>query len=93
MMLLVGILIVFGATLGGFMVAGGNPLLLLHISEFIVIGGIALGLMVIASPTHVLKEIIVKIRGRSPAGTPARTSTWICSSCSMRSSCSGGAAA
>ena len=64
MMLLVGVLIVFGATLGGFMVAGGNPVLLLHISEFIVIGGIALGLMVIASPTHVLKEIIVKIKVR-----------------------------
>ncbi len=68
MMLLVGILIVFGATLGGFMVAGGNPLLLLHISEFIVIGGIALGLMVIASPTHVLKEIIVKIKGAVAGG-------------------------
>ena len=68
MMLLVGVLIVFGATLGGFMVAGGNPLLLLHISEFIVIGGIALGLMVIASPTHVLKEIIVKIKGAVAGG-------------------------
>lgn len=68
MMLLVGVLIVFGATLGGFMVAGGNPVLLLHISEFIVIGGIALGLMVIASPTHVLKEIIVKIKGAISGG-------------------------
>jgi len=68
MMLLVGIAIVFGATLGGFMVAGGNPVLLLHVSEFIVIGGIALGLMVIASPTHVLKEIIVKIKGAIAGG-------------------------
>ena len=68
MMLLVGVLIVFAATLGGFMVAGGNPLLLLHVSEFIVIGGIALGLMIIASPSHVLKEIIVKIKGAISGG-------------------------
>ncbi len=68
MILLVGFLIVFGAAMGGFMVAGGNPLVLLHISEFIVIGGIALGIMVIASPTHVLKHMVVKIKGAIGGG-------------------------
>jgi chemotaxis protein MotA len=62
MLLLVGFLIVFVAAMGGFMVAGGNPLVLLHVSEFIVIGGIAVGIMVIASPTHVLKHMVVKIK-------------------------------
>lgn len=62
MLILVGAFIVFAATLGGFMIAGGSPILLLHISEFVVIGGIALGVLVIASPTHMLFEIIHKIK-------------------------------
>lgn len=62
MLILVGGLIVIGSTLGGFMIAGGNPLVLLHVSEFVVILGVALGVMVIASPAHTMKEIIHKIQ-------------------------------
>ncbi len=40
------------------MIAGGNPILLMHVSEFIVIGGIAIGLLVIASPASVVKQIV-----------------------------------
>ena len=35
MLLIIGFIIVVGATLGGFMIAGGNPIVLLHISEFV----------------------------------------------------------
>ncbi len=63
MLVIVGALIVIISTLGGFMIAGGNPIVLLHISEFVVIGGIALGVMVIASPSHVTIELIHKIKG------------------------------
>jgi chemotaxis protein MotA len=73
MLILVGALIVFVSTIGGFMLAGGSPLVLLHISEFVVIGGVAVGVLVIASPAHVLKEVFHKvllcIRGKS-AGKP-----------------------
>ena len=41
MLVLIGILLVIGATIGGFMLAGGHPLVLLHISEFVVISGIS----------------------------------------------------
>ncbi len=68
MMLLVGVLIVFVATLGGFMYAGGQPVLLLHLSEFIVIGGIAVGIMVISSPGHVIKSTMAKIKGAMSGG-------------------------
>lgn len=61
MLIIVGSLIVFLSMLGGFMVAGGNPIVLLHISEFIVIGGMALGVLVIASPSAVLKSIMSDI--------------------------------
>jgi chemotaxis protein MotA len=62
MLIFVGAGIVFFAMLGGFMVAGGNPMALLHISEFIVILGIALGVLIIASPGHVLKELLHKLK-------------------------------
>ena len=69
MLLIVGILIVFAATLGGFMIAGGHPGVLLHLSEFVVILGIAFGVLVIATPLHVMKEIIhkttVALQGRN----------------------------
>jgi len=55
------------------MLAGGNPLVLLHVSEFVVIFGVALGILIIASPAHIMKEIIHKSKeaafgkGASPA--------------------------
>ena len=42
------------------MLAGGKPILLLHLSEFVVILGISAGVIVIASPAHVLKEVVHK---------------------------------
>ncbi len=62
MLILVGAAIVFAATIGGFMMAGGHPGVLLHVSEFVVILGIALGVLVIATPMHVMKEIVHKIK-------------------------------
>jgi chemotaxis protein MotA len=50
------------STIGGFMIAGGKPLVLLHVSEFVVILGVAAGVLVIASPGHVLKEILHKLK-------------------------------
>ena len=62
MLIIVGAVIVFAATLGGFMMAGGHPGVLLHVSEFVVILGIALGVLIIATPMHVIKEIIHKTK-------------------------------
>jgi len=72
MLILVGALIVFAATLGGFMLAGGHPGVLLHPSEFVVILGIALGVLVIATPAHVIKEIIHKTKVALAGKTPGR---------------------
>lgn len=70
MLILAGTLIVFAASIGGFMLAGGNPLVLLHVSEFVVILGIATGMLVIASPKHILIETLHKMKeaisGKSP---------------------------
>lgn len=68
MTILIGALVVLFATLGGFMLAGGNPLVLLHLSEYVIIIGVALGLLIIASPPAVMRDIVRKvgeaIRGR-----------------------------
>ena len=70
MLILIGAVIVLASTLGGFMLAGGQPLVLLHVSEFVVILGVGAGVLVIASPGHVLKEIMHKVKetvvGKSP---------------------------
>ncbi len=44
------------------MLAGGNPLVLLHVSEFVVILGVALGVIIIASPMHTMIELVHKIK-------------------------------
>ena len=62
MLIIVGAVIVLVAMLGGFMLAGGHPGVLLHPSEFVVILGIAVGVLVLATPTHVIKEIIHKMK-------------------------------
>jgi chemotaxis protein MotA len=72
MLILIGAFIVFASTLGGFMLAGGKPLVLLHLSEFVVIFGVAGGVLVIASPSHVLKEIMHKIKGAIAGKTASR---------------------
>ncbi len=70
MLILVGAFIVIAATLGGFLMEGGNPLVLIQVAEFVVILGVALGVLVIASPSHVLKHVVHKVKecltGKSP---------------------------
>ncbi len=62
MLILIGAFIVLASAIGGFMIGGGEPLVLLHVSEFVIILGIALGVLVIASPGHVLKDIARKLK-------------------------------
>src|SRR3954469_19730093 len=73
MLIIVGAIIVLASTLGGFMLAGGKPILLLHASEFVVILGISGGMIVIATPAHVLKEVLHKslhaLKGKSVGKT------------------------
>jgi chemotaxis protein MotA len=58
---ILGLLIVFGSVLGGFMMHGGNVLVLIQVSEFIIILGAALGALVIANPPSLVKRIFTSI--------------------------------
>lgn len=62
MILIIGYIIVLGATLGGFIEAGGKVGLLFPIAEYIILIGISIGLMVIAAPVSLLKHTGHKIQ-------------------------------
>jgi chemotaxis protein MotA len=55
---IIGIVVVFGAVLSGFLMEKGPLAVLMQPSELVIIGGAALGTMLIANPIHVLKKII-----------------------------------
>jgi chemotaxis protein MotA len=57
MVVIVGCLIVLGAVLVGFSMAGGHVGALVHPSEFVTIGGASLGALVIMSPVKTLKDL------------------------------------
>lgn len=58
MILALGHIIVVVAVLGGFIMAGGSPVLLWHPSELVVICGVAAGMLIIASPTEIMKNLL-----------------------------------
>jgi chemotaxis protein MotA len=72
MLLIIGYVIVLGAILGGFMMGGGNPVLLLHVSEFVVIGGVGVGVLIVASPMTILKQIVRDLGKSFKGGGPSK---------------------
>jgi chemotaxis protein MotA len=58
MTVLIGAIIVLLSVLGGFMLGGGHVGALLHLSEWIIIGGAALGALVIMSPRSVMQLLL-----------------------------------
>ncbi len=62
MLLVIGYVVVMASILGGFIIAGGQPILLLHVSEFVVIGGVTLGVLIVASPKSVLLSLLADVK-------------------------------
>jgi len=60
---IIGIVLVFGAVLAGFMMEKGPLPVLMQPSEFVIIGGAALGAMLAANPMHVVKKIVSGVLG------------------------------
>ena len=57
MIILVGAIVVIVSVAGGFMMAGGYLKTLYHISEVVIIGGAALGALIIMAPKKVLLDL------------------------------------
>ena len=54
----IGILVVFGCIAGGYLMEKGNMLVLMQPAELLIIGGAALGTVLIGNPIYVLKAIV-----------------------------------
>lgn len=61
MIIIAGILIVIISVIVGFLIGGGNLVLLIQPSEFIVIGGAAMGSFLISTPMSKIKKILKAI--------------------------------
>ena len=63
MFVIIGILVVFGAVVGGYLMEHGNIRVLLQPAELLIIGGAAVGTVLIANPLHILKAIADGVAG------------------------------
>lgn len=61
-MQIIGILIVLGAVFGGFMMMGGTAVAIWQPTELLIIGGAALGALVLGNPKHVLAELFSQMK-------------------------------
>jgi chemotaxis protein MotA len=58
MLALFGILVVFGAVFGGYLVEKGNPYVLLQPAELLIVGGGALGIVLVANPPATIRRMV-----------------------------------
>lgn len=63
MFVIIGIVVVVGAILGGYLMEHGNLKVLIQPAELVIIGGAALGTVLIANPLHIIKKIVGNITG------------------------------
>lgn len=57
MFAIIGIVIVFGCVVAGYLMEHGNLKVLIQPAELVIIGGAALGTVLIANPLHIIKKI------------------------------------
>jgi len=63
MFAIIGIVVVFGAVVSGYLMEHGNLKVLLQPAELIIIGGAAIGTVLVANPLHILKQIAGGLTG------------------------------
>jgi len=57
MFAIIGIIVVFGCIVAGYLMEHGNLRVLLQPAELVIIGGAAVGTVLIANPLHIIKKI------------------------------------
>jgi chemotaxis protein MotA len=63
MFIIIGIVVVFGSIVAGYLMEHGNLKVLMQPAELIIIGGAALGTLLIANPLQVVKKIVAGVIG------------------------------
>ena len=57
MFAIIGIVVVFGAVIGGFLMEKGHMAVLVQPAELLIIAGASTGTLLVANPIHILKGI------------------------------------
>ena len=63
MFAIIGILVVFGCVVAGYLMEHGNIRVLVQPAELVIIGGAAVGTVLVANPLHIIKKIVAGIGG------------------------------
>ena len=63
MFAIIGIIVVFGSILAGFLMEKGHILVLLQPAELLIIAGAATGTLLVANPLHIIKGIAAGLMG------------------------------
>jgi len=69
MFVIIGIVVVIGAIVSGYLMEHGNLKVLLQPAELVIIGGAAAGTVLIANPRFILKKIVVGLAGAFSGST------------------------
>jgi chemotaxis protein MotA len=63
MFAIIGIFVVFGAVLSGFLIERGHFIVLIQPAELLIIAGAATGSLLAANPAYILKQILAALQG------------------------------
>ena len=63
MFAIIGIVLVFGCVIGGFLMEKGHLAVLVQPAEVLIIAGSALGTLLVANPMHIIKKIVGALLG------------------------------
>lgn len=63
MLAIIGLVIVFGSVVGGYLMEHGQLLLLNQPAEFVIIGGAAIGTLIVANPMKTVKLLVTQLLG------------------------------
>lgn len=70
MLAIAGMLLVFAAVFGGYLMEHGNPWVLLQPAELLIIGGSAVGIVLVSNPPAIIRKmargIVATLRGAGP---------------------------
>jgi len=70
-LVIIGLVVVFGATAAGYLYEGGALTVLYQPAEFIIIAGAAVGSLIVSTPAPVLKNIMAQLKGVMGGGLSA----------------------
>jgi chemotaxis protein MotA len=63
MFAIIGIVVVFGAVIGGFLMEKGHIMVLVQPAEMLILVGAAIGTLLVANPMHIIKGVVSGLMG------------------------------